>query len=59
MNWFEKPKEKDPPLRFIFKGNEWKHGQWPIHHSWNDEWDKASYHNEIDDGTDDDEVLDL
>ena len=59
VNW---PKEKDPakdPIKYHDKMRQWQPGTWPIHHTWNDDWSHASYHNEVDDGTDDNEVVDL
>ena len=55
----EKEEEETEQLKFINKGREWTPGTWPVHHSWDKDWTKASYHNIIDDGTDDNEVIDV
>ena len=59
MNWIPEPEPKAKELRFVNKGREWTPGTWPVHHTWDDDWTHASYHNQIDDGTDDSDVLDV
>ena len=59
MNWIRKPEEPAPPIRYHDKMRQWQPGTWPVNFSWNDDWNHASYHNEIDDGTDDNEVVDV
>ena len=59
LNWMRKPKEPEPPIRYHDQMRQWQAGTWPVHHTWDDDWTKASYHNEIDDGTDDNEVVAL
>jgi hypothetical protein len=38
---------------------QWVPGTWPVNFDWNPQMDYASYHNEIDDGSDDNEVVDV
>lgn len=59
LNWIREPKPPKPPIKYHDKMRMWETGTWPINHSWDDDWTKASYHNQIDDGTDDNEVVDL
>ena len=59
MSWWEKPKDDLRNMKFWNGMREWTPGTWPIHHSWNDDYNHATYHQQIDDGTDDNEVLDL
>ena len=55
----KKEKSPDKPLKFIIKGREWTPGTWPVHHTWDKDWESATQHKIIDDGTDDDEVLNV
>ena len=59
MNWIREPEPKKPPIRYHDKMRQWQPDTWPINHTWDDDWTKASYHNQVDDGTDDSEVVDL
>jgi len=34
-------------------------GTWPVYHTWDGDMTKATQHYQIDDGTDDNEVVDL
>ena len=38
---------------------QWAPSTWPMNFTWNGGMDHATWHNEIDDGTDDNEVIDL
>ena len=55
--------EDDQGLKFVYNNREWTDGTWPVHHTYDTDdagnWLKASYHNIIDDGTDDNEVVDV
>ena len=59
MNWMRDPKKGDPPIRYHDKMRQWTPGTWPVNFNWNGGWTQASYNNQIDDGTDDNEVIDL
>ena len=59
MNWMRDPKKPDPPIRYHDKMRQWQPGTWPVNFTWNDGMTNAAYHNEIDDGTDDNEVIDM
>ena len=59
LNDDEKEEEADKPLKYDDKMRQWNPGTWPVNHSWDKDWEKASFHNMIDDGTDDNEVVDL
>jgi len=59
MNWIREPKAADPPIRYHDKMRQWTPGTWPVNFSWNDDWNHATYSNQIDDGTDDSEVVDV
>lgn len=59
MNWIREPKAADPPIRYHDKMRQWTPDTWPVNFEWNDDWNHATYHNQIDDGTDDSEVLDV
>ena len=59
MNWMRKPKEPKPPIRYHDKMRQWTPGTWPVYHTWNDDFNHATQHSIIDDGTDDNEVVDL
>ena len=55
----EVQEEKKEVLKFHDGMRQWTPGTWPVHHTWDEDWTKASYHNIVDDGTDDSEVLDI
>ena len=59
MNWMRKPKEPKPPIRYHDKMRQWTEGTWPVYHTWDDGMSHATQHAIIDDGTDDNEVVDL
>ena len=59
MNWMRKPKPANPPIKYHDKMRQWQSGTWPVNFSWNAPMDKATYHNWIDDGTDDNESVDV
>ena len=59
MNWPRKPKKPDPPIQYHDKMRQWVPGTWPVNFKWNKDWDHAAWKNEVDDGTDDNEVVDL
>tara|TARA_B110000285_G_C14836031_1_gene473126 strand:+ start:107 stop:496 length:390 start_codon:yes stop_codon:yes gene_type:complete len=59
MNWMKDPKGPDAPIKYHDKMRQWVPGTWPVNFNWNGGWTQASYNNQIDDGTDDNEVIDL
>ena len=59
MNWPRLPEPPLPPQEYHDKMRQWVPGTWPVNFSWNDQMDHATYHNQIDDGTDDNESVDL
>ena len=59
LNWMRKRKGPDPPIQYWDKMRQWAPGTWPVYHTWNGDFNKATQHQEIDDGTDDNEVLNL
>ena len=59
MNWIRKPEDPEPPIKFHAVGQQWQPGHWPINFEWNDDMSHAAWKNEIDDGSDDNEVVDL
>ena len=59
MNWMRDPKGPDAPIKYHDKMRQWVPGTWPVNFAWNGGWTSAAYHNEIDDGTDDNEVIDM
>ena len=59
MNWMRKPKPANPPIKYHDKMRQWQQGNWPVNFSWNAPMDKATYHNWIDDGSDDNESVDV
>ena len=59
LNWMRKKKEADPPIEYWDKMRQWQHGTWPVYFDWNKKYNHASYAHEIDDGTDDNEVVDV
>ena len=59
MNWPRDPKKKNPPIQYHDKMRQWVPGTWPVNFSWNPQMDKATYHNQIDDGSDDNESVDV
>ena len=59
MNWMREPKPPAPPIQYHDKMRQWTPGTWPVHFVWNGDFNHATYHKQIDDGTDDNEVVDL
>lgn len=59
LNWIRKPAGPPPAIKYHDKMRHWEKGTWPVNFSWNSQMDHATYHNEIDDGTDDNEVVDV
>ena len=59
LNWIRKPAGPPTPIKYHDKMRQWVPGTWPVNFSWNSQMDNASYHNEIDDGSDDNEVVDV
>ena len=59
LNWMRDPKAPEPPIRYHDKMRQWEKGTWPMNFTWNGGMSHATWHNEIDDGTDDNEVIDL
>ena len=59
LNWMRKRKGPEPPIQYHDKMRQWQPGTWPVYHTWNKDFDHASYHQETDDGTDDNEVLNM
>ncbi len=53
LNWMRKPKDPEPPIRYHDKMRQWQAGTWPVHLTGADDWTHDSYHNQVDDGTDD------
>ena len=53
------PKEPAPPIKYWDKMRQWEPHTWPTYFTWNAGWDHATYHHQIDDGTDDNEVVDV
>ncbi len=53
-----KKKPAGPPIKYHDGMRQWVKGTWPIWHSWNGAFNHATQHNQIDDGTDDNEVVD-
>ena len=54
-----KPKGPPPPIEYHNKMRQWQPGTWPVHFAWNKDFDHATYSKQVDDGTDDNEVVDL
>ena len=48
-----------PPIKYWDKMRQWEPHTWPTYFTWNKGWDHATYHHQIDDGTDDNEVVDV
>ena len=59
VGWMGEKKDPKPPIKYHDKMRQWQPGTWPINHTWNDEFNHATQHNQIDDGTDDSEVVDV
>ena len=59
MNWMRDPKKPNPPIKYHDKMRQWSPNTWPVNFSWNPQMDHATYHNQIDDGSDDNESVDL
>ena len=59
MNWMRKPKKVNPPIQYHDKMRQWTPATWPVNFSWNPQMDHATYHNQIDDGSDDNESVDV
>ena len=59
MNWIREPEAPKAPIRYFERGAEWAPGSWPINFTWDKDWSHATYQNEIDDGSDDNEVIDI
>ena len=63
LNWMRKRKGPDPPIQYHDKMRQWQPGTWPVYHTWDTNSDgsfkHANYHQEVDDGTDDNEVLNV
>ena len=63
MNWVRLPEGPaglaSPPIKYHDKMRHWEAGSWPVHFTWSPDYTHATYHKQIDDGTDDNEVVDL
>ena len=59
MNWMRKRKGPDPPIQYHDKMSQWETGTWPVYHTWDKKMNWATQHYEIDDGTDDNEVVNM
>ena len=59
VHWYEEAKPEPEPIRYHDKMRLWQQGTWPIDHTWNAPFNWATYHQEIDDGSDDNEVVNL
>ena len=59
MNWIRAPEPPKPPIKYHDKMRQWTPGTWPVHFTWNDDMTKATYAKQIDDGTDDNEVVNV
>ena len=57
MNWPRKPEAPEPPIRYHDKMRQWSAGTWP-YSKLNDDNQFESHHG-IDDGTDENEVVDV
>ena len=61
LNWMRTRKGPDPPIQYHNKMRQWTEGTWPVYHTWSTNNDgsfkKANYYQVIDDGSDDNEVL--
>ena len=59
MNWMRDPEAPEPPIKYHDLMRQWDKGTWPVNFTWNGPMTLATWKNEIDDGTDDNEVIDL
>lgn len=59
MNWMRKRKGPDPPIQYHDKMRQWETGTWPVYHTWDKKMNWATQHYEVDDGTDDNEVVNM
>ena len=59
MNWMRARKGPDDPIKYHDKMRQWAPGTWPVYHTWNGDFDHATIHHQIDDGSDDNEVVDM
>ena len=59
MNWMRVPEGPPPPIQYHDKMRQWQPGTWPVHFNWNGDMSHATYAKEIDDGTDDNEVVNV
>ena len=59
MNWIQPPPGPKAPYVYHDKMRQWEPNSWPVHFTWNGDMSKATYHWQIDDGSDDNEVVDL
>ena len=55
MNWPREPTPPDPPIRYHDKMRQWSPGTWPYAFGG---LDSGLSHNAVDDGNDDNEVVD-
>ena len=59
MNWMRAPAAPPAPIVYHDKMRQWQPNTWPTHFNWNGDMSHATYAKQIDDGTDDNEVVDL
>ena len=59
LNWMRTRKGPDGPIEYHNKMRQWVPNTWPVYHTWNDDMDWATKHYQVDDGTDDNEVVDF
>ena len=59
LNWMRTPKDPEDPIQYWDKMRQWSPGTWPVYHTWNKDFDKATQHYTVDDGSDDNEVVNV
>ena len=63
LNWMRTRKGPDPPIEYHSGMRQWVPGTWPVYHTWkaDQDWgaDVATKHFQVDDGTDDNEVVNM
>ena len=59
MNWVQPPAGPPAPIKYHDGMRQWTANTWPVHFTWNGDMSKATYAKQIDDGSDDNEVVNL